>query len=211
MRPGLHASIKNIPLGMWSRPTHPAARRRSSRPRHAAPRHAPHRTDLIADLASRPRLIADLASRPRLIADLAAAHDPHPTADQRHDDLAPTLHPNSRSYARLRFLTGPYLRRAAFSQPERLEPCFLWQAFSAAASFAARSCAAVLAFGQPLTAIAVFCLSTAPFWAVNSVGIFNPPLTAHRLPLAVNALNLPCGSVNSKELTGASGTGAVLI
>lgn len=48
-----------------------------------------------------------------------------------------------------------YFLRAAFSQEERLEPFFLWQAFSAAASFAARSCAAVFAFGQPLTLIGV--------------------------------------------------------
>jgi hypothetical protein len=48
-----------------------------------------------------------------------------------------------------------YFLRATFSQPERLELCFLWQAFSAAASFWARSCAAVFAFGQPLTLIGV--------------------------------------------------------
>jgi hypothetical protein len=55
----------------------------------------------------------------------------------------------------LTFFTGPNFLRAAFSQEERLEPFFLWQAFSAAASFAARSCAAVFAFGQPLTLIGV--------------------------------------------------------
>jgi hypothetical protein len=57
------------------------------------------------------------------------------------------------------FLEGlrlvPKLFLAAFSQPERLEPCFLWQAFSAAASFWARSCAAVFALGQPVTLIGV--------------------------------------------------------
>ena len=53
-------------------------------------------------------------------------------------------------------LMGPYRLWAAFSQPERLEPFFLWQAFNAASSFAARSCAAVFTFGQPLTLIGVF-------------------------------------------------------
>ena len=48
-----------------------------------------------------------------------------------------------------------YFFLTSFSQEERLEPCFLWQAFSAAASFWARSCAAVFAFGQPLTLIGV--------------------------------------------------------
>ena len=48
-----------------------------------------------------------------------------------------------------------YFFLTSFSQEERLEPFFLWQAFSAAASFAARSCAAVFAFGQPLTLIGV--------------------------------------------------------
>jgi hypothetical protein len=85
---------------------------------------------------------------------------------------------------------------------------FLWQAFSAAASFWARSCAAVFAFGQPLTLIGVDWWITAPFWATNSVGIFNPPLTVHKFAFAVNALNLPWGNVSSKELTGASGTWA---
>jgi hypothetical protein len=40
---------------------------------------------------------------------------------------------------------------------------------------------------------------------VNCVGIFNPPLTEHRLAFAANALNLPSGSVSSKLLTGAVG------
>ena len=86
---------------------------------------------------------------------------------------------------------------------------FLWQAFNAALSFWARlSARPPLAFGQPLTLIGVFCLRTAPFWAVNSVGIFNPPLTVHKFAFAVSAEYFPWGSVSSKELTGASGTWA---
>ena len=54
------------------------------------------------------------------------------------------------------FLGGCSVYGRVFSQEERLEPFFLWQAFSAAASFAARSCAAVFAFGQPLTLIGVY-------------------------------------------------------
>lgn len=43
--------------------------------------------------------------------------------------------------------------RAAFSHPARLPLAFLWQAFKAALSFWARTCAAVLALGQPVTLI----------------------------------------------------------
>lgn len=140
------------PQSLYARRAHPTA---TLQPRRHAPLRPPPRSRRPGrDLASSPA-----AARTHL----AAAHDPHrhraptlathPTADPRHDDLAPTLHPkNSRSYARLRFLTGPYLRRAAFSHWARFLPCFLWQAFSAAASF----CAFVLVLGQPVTEIGVF-------------------------------------------------------
>jgi hypothetical protein len=102
------------------------------------------------------------------------------------------------------FFTAPYFLRAAFSQPERLEPCFLWQAFSAAASFAARSCAAVLAFGQPVTSMWVSWLSVAPLWATKAVGIVS--FCWQRLPLAARGVYLPWGRFSSKLHTGASGT-----
>ena len=92
-----------------------------------------------------------------------------------------------------------------------------------------------LALPQPVTVIGVFCLTTAPFWAVNAVGIVSEawsvvgtlrvtvllwplPLIVtflltstvfvrvHRLPLAASAESLPSGSVSSKLVTGWSGT-----
>jgi len=167
LQPRRHAPLRPPP-----RSRRPGRDLATLQPRRLTPPHA-----LIATATLQPRRHAplrppprsrrpgrDLASSPAAArTHLAAAHDPHrhraptlathPTADPRHDDLAPTLHPkNSRSYARLRFLTGPYLRRAAFSHWARFLPCFLWQAFSAAASF----CAFVLVLGQPVTEIGVF-------------------------------------------------------
>jgi hypothetical protein len=118
----------------------------------------------------------------------------------QRDAPAPTLND---SYFFLVFFTAPYFLRAAFSQPERLEPCFLWQAFSALASFAARSCAAVLAFGQPVTSMWVSWLRVAPFCATNAVGMMS--FCWQRLPLAASAEYLPWGRFSSKLLMGCWG------
>ena len=164
LQPRRHAPLRPPPRSR--RPGRDLASSPAAARTHLAAAHDPHR-HRAPTLATHPTADPrhdDLASSPAAArTHLAAAHDPHrhraptlathPTADPRHDDLAPTLHPkNSRSYARLRFLTGPYLRRAAFSHWARFLPCFLWQAFSAAASF----CAFVLVLGQPVTEIGVF-------------------------------------------------------
>ncbi len=56
---------------------------------------------------------------------------------------------------------------------------------------------------QPVTLIGVDCLSTAPFCAVNSLGIVS--FEAHRLALAASAELGPWGRLSSKELKGTSG------
>src|SRR5271167_55442 len=61
-----------------------------------------------------------------------------------------------------------------------------------------------IAVGQPVATIFVDCLSTAPFWPTNSLGIVS--LLVHRFPFAASAEYLPSGSVSSKLLNGASGT-----
>jgi hypothetical protein len=67
------------------------------------------------------------------------------------------------------FFTGPNFLWAFLSQVLRALPCFLWHALSTLRSFCAR--ARALTFGQPVAVILVTCLSTAPFWAVMTVGI----------------------------------------
>jgi len=114
------------------------------RPPHASPTRAPPPRSTPRSPA-RPHHAATPQAAPRL-------------ADQRPAAALQPRHAPQPPYAHFRFLTfftTPYFFLAAFSQEERLEPFFLWQAFSAAASFAARSCAAVLLGGQPLTLIGV--------------------------------------------------------
>src|SRR5579862_4488211 len=76
----------------------------------------------------------------------------------------------SRAYFFLpfRLTTGPYCLRAWRSQALRLAPCFLWQAFSARASFCAR--VRVFVFAHPVTVAFVVWLITAPSCAVRAVG-----------------------------------------
>lgn len=57
---------------------------------------------------------------------------------------------------------------------------------------------------QPVTAIGVDRLTTAPFCATNRVGIVS--VWVHRSRLAASAEYGPSGNVNSKLPTGASGT-----
>jgi hypothetical protein len=63
-----------------------------------------------------------------------------------------------------------------------------------------------LCFEQSFTLIGVDWCITAPFWAVNAVGTFSPPLTLQRLVLAARAELAPCGSFSSNVPIGTSGT-----
>ncbi len=58
--------------------------------------------------------------------------------------------------------------------------------------------------GQPVTAIFVLVLISAPFCPTNSVGIAS--FSLQKLPFAASAENGPCGSVSSNVPTGTSGT-----
>jgi hypothetical protein len=75
---------------------------------------------------------------------------------------------------------------------------------------ALRAFFAFLALGQLVTVILVFCLTTAPDWAVIVVGMTR--LVPQKLPFgpvlvfAPSAEWGPCGSSVSKLVTGASGT-----
>src|SRR5262249_39338649 len=106
--------------------------------------------------------------------------------------------------ARLRagFLFAAYCLRACFSHLARLALaclCCLRQAASARLSCCARDRGlAALTFLQPCSAILVFCLSTAPFWATISVGIDS--FVEQRLNFAFSgrfAVSAECGPSGS--------------